>query len=128
MSDQEQPVLGSIGWRDLTVPPEETAAVRDFYAAVAGWTIHEVDMGGYADYAMLDASGQPAAGVCHAQGVNATMPPQWILYVHIADLDASLAQVTANGGKVIVPERSMGDARFAVIQDPAGAMIGLYQA
>lgn len=128
MSDQDQPVLGSIGWRDLTVPPQQTAAVRDFYTEVVGWKVHEVEMDGYADYAMLDANGAPVAGVCHAQGPNASMPPQWLLYVHIADLDASIAKALASGGRLVVPERTMGQARFAVVADPAGAMIGLYQA
>lgn len=35
---------------DLTVA--DAPAVRDFYAAVAGWTPAEVPMGGYSDYCM----------------------------------------------------------------------------
>ena len=85
-------------------------------------------MGGYSDYAMLDASGAPVAGVCHAQGVNESMPPQWVLYVHVEDLDRSVREALESGGQVVVPERSMGESRFAVVRDPAGAVIGLYQA
>ena len=55
---------------DLTVPDAD--AVRDFYKAVVGWGVQDVDMGGYSDYAMTHpATGQPVAGVCHARGVNA---------------------------------------------------------
>jgi predicted enzyme related to lactoylglutathione lyase len=127
MDQSEPPVAGTIGWRDLTVAPHLTDAVRDFYRDVVGWTVHEVQMDDYVDYAMLDATGAPVAGVCHARGVNAGMPPQWILYVHVADLDASLARVEAAGGRVVVPERPLGDARFAVVADPSDAVVGLYQ-
>jgi predicted enzyme related to lactoylglutathione lyase len=128
MTQSEAPVPGSIGWRDLTVDPAQAAAVRDFYCAVLGWTVEEIDMGGYSDFAMLDGAGRPVAGICHARGSNAGMPPQWILYVHVQDLDAALEAAAAAGGRVVVPERSLGEARFAVAEDPSGAVVGLYQA
>lgn len=61
--------FGAIGWIDLTVP--NAPAVRDFYAAVVGWTVQDVKMGDYADYTMRTSeSGEAVAGVCHAQGTN----------------------------------------------------------
>ncbi len=68
------------------------------------------------------------AGVCHARGANAELPPVWLIYVVVADLDASLAACRERGGQVIAGPRSMGRARYAVIRDPAGAAVGLYQA
>ena len=41
---------GEIVWCDLTIPHAET--VRDFYRAVIGWTVTELDMGEYSDYCM----------------------------------------------------------------------------
>lgn len=119
--------MGSIGWHDLTVPPEQAEAVRDFYAAVTGWRAEDVPMGNYSDFNMLDAAGNPVAGVCHRQGPNADLPAQWLLYVLVPDLDGSLDAVRAGGGEVVAGPKSMGTARFAVIRDPAGATIGLYQ-
>ena len=46
----------------------------------------------------------------------------------VEDLDESLARCAELGGKVVVPTRSMGEARYCVIQDPAGAVAALYQA
>ncbi|MBW8873323.1 MAG: hypothetical protein JF614_00025 [Acidobacteria bacterium] len=46
----------------------------------------------------------------------------------VADLDASIARCLERGGKVVAGRRSMGQARFCVIQDPAGAVAALYQA
>lgn len=125
MTDTPRPEVGTIAWVDLTVPDAPT--VRDFYAAVAGWTPESVPMKGYDDYTMVAAgTGRPAAGVCHARGVNADLPPQWLMYIVVTDLEASLATCRTQGGTVIVaPKSAGGQARYAVIRDPAGAVAGL---
>ena len=125
MSDT--PELGAIGWFDLTV--ENGEQIRDFYTQVTGWTSEDHSMGEYSDYVMKTPnSNTPAAGVCHARGQNATLPPQWLIYVQVADLDVSLKSCLDLGGAVISPPRSMGDyGIMAVIQDPAGAVLALTQ-
>jgi hypothetical protein len=126
MSEAPQHPLGSIGWADLTVP--DGSALKDFYEAVVGWTATPLDMGGYADYLMQHPAGDaPVAGICHARGANAAVPAQWIVYITVADLDASLAACTARGGAVLTGPRSAGPgARFCIIRDPAGAVCALY--
>ncbi len=126
MSEVKIPAVGSIGWVDLTVA--DAKGVRDFYAAVTGWTTAEVPMGTYNDYCMSEAGGTAVAGVCHARGANADLPAQWLIYIVVADLDASLAVCREQGGALVAGPRSMGpSARFAVIRDPAGALAALYQ-
>lgn len=127
MSSPEKSVPGAIVWFDLTVPQAD--AVRDFYSAVVGWQAQPVDMGGYDDFNMLPPGSEiPAAGICYARGVNADLPPQWLLYVVVADLDASLTACEAGGGRVVAGPKDGGDgSRLAVIADPAGAVIALYQ-
>ena len=118
--------VGKIGWIDLTVP--DAGRVRDFYRAVVGWKSEGVDMGGYEDFCMLPEEGGPVAGVCHARGTNAGLPAQWLVYVTVADLDASLAACSAHGGKALTPVKDMGPwGRMAVIQDPAGAVMTILQ-
>jgi hypothetical protein len=122
----EKPAVGSIGWHDLTV--DDADGVRDFYAAVVGWTHGGVDMGWYSDYTMAPPEGgDPVAGVCHARGTNAGLPSQWLMYVIVADLDASMAACREHGGVIVIGPKKMGEARYCVIRDPAGAVCGLYQ-
>jgi len=84
-------------------------------------------MGDYSDYCM-NANGQAVAGVCHARGENAELPPVWLVYFTVKDLDESLRQCVANGGKVRVPPRRLGEqGRYCTIEDPAGAVAALYQ-
>lgn len=118
---------GGIGWVDLTV--RDAADIRDFYRDVVGWTASEVSMGGYDDFCMNEPqTGTPAAGVCHARGENAHLPPHWMVYVRVADLDASLARCAERGGRVTEGPRPFGAGRrFAVIEDPAGAALAVYE-
>ncbi len=116
--------LGRIVWTDLTVKDAEQ--LRDFYAAVADWRFEPVPMGAYADFNMIPRdSGGPAAGICHARGTNAGLPAQWLVYISVSDLDRAIRECELRGGRVINGPRSMGEQRFCVIQDPAGAVAGL---
>lgn len=128
MSDdtKKSPVMGSMGWLDLTI--EDATAVRDFYAGVVGLTAEGLSMGDYEDFVMKDASGTPVGGVCHARGSNAVMPPVWLPYFHVADVEAALVEVEARGGTIVKRPAGAGGGRFAVFQDPAGAYAALYQA
>jgi predicted enzyme related to lactoylglutathione lyase len=127
MSASDKPPVGSIGWCDLTVPNAD--AVRDFYRGVVGWTSTDVDMGGYADFCMNQPfNGTATAGVCWARGVNADLPPVWLVYFIVASLDDSLARVRESGGEVLRKPKSSSGGRFAVVRDPAGAVCALYEA
>ena len=121
------PRVGTIAWADLTVPDADR--LRDFYSAVVGWTAEPVEMGGYSDYSMQRPTDlQTVAGICHARGVNAGLPPQWLVYITVADVDASAARCVELGGTVIAgPRGSPEQGRYCVIQDPAGAVTALYQ-
>ena len=125
MSDT--PKVGTIGWVDLTVP--DAVRVKDFYAGVVGWATDPVDMGGYEDFCMVPPEGgAPAAGVCHARGANEGLPAAWLVYLTVADLDASAAKVAELGGEILLPAKSMGGyGRYCVIKDPAGAVAALYE-
>jgi predicted enzyme related to lactoylglutathione lyase len=118
--------IGSIGWIDLTVP--DAPALRNFYAAVAGWTPSGVKMGDYSDFVMSTADGVPVTGVCHKRGENALLPSQWLIYIRVTDLDHSVAECRSRGGTVLQETKAMGShGRYCVIRDPAGAVCALLQ-
>ena len=118
---------GGVTWVDLTVA--DAPQVRDFYQAVAGWSAAPVDMGEYSDFAMIAPEGTGAvAGICHARGGNADMPPVWMVYFSVPDLDAGLEACRDLGGEVLTPVRKAGGFRYAVVRDPAGAVCAIGQA
>lgn len=130
--DQSTPAFGTAGWMDLTVPNADE--VRAFYERVLGWKSHALDMGGYSDFVMMPPApapglggDKPVGGVCHARGPNADLPPVWMVYFLVKDIDASLREVEALGGTALTPVKSMGPSRYCVIRDPGGAACALYQ-
>ena len=120
--------IGRIAWLDLTVP--DAAVTRDFYRQAVGWSVQDVEMEDagerYADYAMLGEDGSPAAGVCHARGVNLHVPPVWLIYLPVGDLGESLRRVEGEGGRILRETRGKdGEYAYAVVQDPVGAYLAL---
>lgn len=116
---------GSIAWTDLTIGDAD--ALRDFYAHVTGWKAEPLSMGEYSDYVMVSSAGDGVAGICHARGANANLPPQWLIYIVVEDVDRAAAECTALGGQVLDGPRPMSGGSFCVIRDPAGAVCGLYR-
>jgi uncharacterized protein len=120
--------VGRIGWLDLTVG--DAFATRDFYRQVVGWSAQEVAMrdGGqdYADFNMLGEDGSPLAGICHARGANADLPPVWLIYLPVGDIGESLRRVPEEGGRILKAMRGAeGEYVYAAIQDPVGASFAL---
>ncbi len=122
----EKPTAGSVGWLDLTIPDAD--GLKDFYAAVVGWSPMPLSMGDYSDYVMMNPeSGTPAAGVCHARGVNASLPPVWIPYFVVADLIVATDAIQQRGGTLLGPVQSAGNGKYVAFRDPAGAVAAVFQ-
>jgi predicted enzyme related to lactoylglutathione lyase len=123
--------VGRISWLDLTV--SDASATRDFYRQVVDWSVNDVEMVDagerYADYNMLGNDGIPAAGVCHARGVNLGLPPIWMIYLPVGDLAESVRRVREEGGKIIkTTPGNDAEYAYALVQDPVGAHLALVPA
>lgn len=126
--------IGHILWTDLTVPDADN--VRQFYEAVIGWSSSPVEMEDRTDFSMLAPGDAPArpeehrqvvAGICNKVGELADFPSQWLLYFGVGDLDASIKACEENGGKCLTRAITMGASRYCVIEDPAGAVCGIFE-
>ncbi len=126
MSDAKAEI-GRISWVDLTV--ENAPQIKDFYSKVVGWKNSPVEMGGYNDFSMnLPGNDETVAGICHSRGVNADLPPQWLIYITVDNVDESAEQCKQLGGKVISGPKNMGQyGRLCIIEDPAGAVAALFE-
>ncbi len=118
--------IGEMAWIDLSV--QNAGEIKDFYQEVIGWQSEAVSMGDYDDYAMNSPeTGEAITGICHAKGVNSDLPATWMPYFIVADIEHSTAQVSAQGGELLTPIKSMGNDKYVVLKDPAGAICALYQ-
>ncbi|MFD9338561.1 VOC family protein [Streptomyces sp. NPDC060028] len=122
---------GTPCWIDLMVPDQQAAL--DFYGDLFGWQgeIGPAEQGGYS---VCTLKGKPVAGIMKAMNPDGTtpdpMPPTvWTTYLATDSLDSTLKAVTDAGGAVMMPAMDVMDlGRMAVITDPTGAAVGLWQA
>lgn len=116
---------GAPCWMDLLT--SDVARAREFYGRVFGWTAGEAapEFGGYF---MFMADGAPVAGGMPAMpGMNITAD-MWGVYLSSPDAQATLAAATGRGATVRVPAMPVADlGTQAVIEDPGGARIGIWQ-
>jgi predicted enzyme related to lactoylglutathione lyase len=118
---------GRFVWYELMTT--DLAAARAFYGQVVGWQVMDTQMSGE-DYWMFTAGEQPVAGLMTLPEDARKMgvPPNWIGYVGVADVDATAAKVTATGGTVHVPPMDIPNVgRFSVVADPQGASFALFK-
>jgi len=115
---------GQFVWYELTTPDPDAA--QKFYPRFTGWGTQKFDN----DYTMWTTGGVPFAGLfrlgpeMRAQGV----PPNWMPYVETNNVNTTASLATSLGGKVINgPMDIPGTGRFAVVQDPQGAVFGIYK-
>ena len=124
MTSETPTAVGTIVGTDLTV--DNAGEVCDFYAAVVGWEVETMAVDDHEDYVIKSPDGDWVAGVCHRTGPNADLPPQWLVYVAVADLEQSLAHCAKLGGAAITPIKGLGEGTpCAVVRDPAGAVLAL---
>lgn len=115
--------VGAMLWNELMTPEPEKA--MDFFNKLLGW---EFKQDGDRDYWMIINNGRMNGGIFKLGDDLANVPPHWIPYYNVADLDTSIEKVKAHGGAVHMTGEADGVGRFAVIADPQGAALYLMQA
>jgi hypothetical protein len=116
---------GAFSWSELMTG--DPAAAAAFYGPLFGWRIETVDMGG-GPYHLLKVGETAIGGIMKTPAEAGPMPPAWGCYVTVEQVDATVARVTALGGKVVVPAMDIpGVGRMAVIADPQGATLSVMQ-
>lgn len=115
---------GMPGWVDLATP--DPLAATDFYTRLFGWTADVRPTGTGVDYTMLMLDDQLVCGLGPqmAEGVGAV----WTTYVMVGDADEIAAAAPDAGGHVLLPAMDvLTSGRMAVLADPSGAVVGLWQ-
>jgi len=114
----------AICWNELHTRNESAAKV--FYPAVIGWKAHACPAapGGHAYTEWVRTDGAHVGGMMPMPAsVSAEVPSNWAVYVHVPDVDATLAKVKSLGGRVISPAKDEPHVgRLAAIADPTGAV------
>ena len=116
---------GTPCWVDLMTT--DVDAANTFYGELFGWqlTVGSPETGGYT---MAAIGGRAVAGI-GPMPPGQEHPPVWTTYIATSDASATADKASAAGGVVLAPPFDVMDVgRMAVLQDPTGAIFGLWQA
>lgn len=119
---------GTPSWVDLATT--DVTGAETFYSGIFGWEAKQIP----ADdsiYSMQRIRGIDAAAIYEqAEDQKASgIPPSWTTYISVDDVDAATSKVEPSGGVVMMePFNVMDVGRMAVIGDPTGAVVALWQA
>src|ERR1700733_14337699 len=104
----------------LHIPAVDPRRAAEFYAAVFGWDVNDVD-GRRPSF--VDPTGQ-IAGAWMAQHAVST-EPGLLPYIYVDALDATVAAIAAHGGEIVDPPYVEGTLRVGTFRDPEGNVMGL---
>lgn len=105
----------------LRIPAADPHGLAVFYAAVFGWRVDtEREQPSFEDgTGHVIGHFVPELDVAGESGVRP--------YVYVDDVDGTLAVASANGAEVVTPIYPEGDLLVAVLRDPAGNVVGVWQ-
>ena len=112
---------GALVWNELA--SSDLDASSAFYGSLFGWETSPFE-GGAAPYLSIKNGTANNGGMRELDSPG--MPPHWMVYFGVQDIDAGLMQVKELGGKVHAGPVDIQMAKIAIVQDPQGAVFALY--
>src|ERR1700737_2885981 len=128
MGERTSYTPGTFSWADLTTTDQEAA--KEFYGGLFGWKANYMPAGEGVVYSMQEIDGKPVAAIAPQQQAQADagVPPMWNSYITVESADAAAAKAAELGASVHAPPFDVMDAgRMAVIQDPQGAFVMVWE-
>ena len=119
---------GQFCWPELATSDQQAA--KAFYSSVFGWTFEDRPAGPGVVYTMLKLRGLDVGALYQQDREEAArgVPSHWNVYVSVASADEAAARARQLGGTVLAtPFEVMDAGRMAVVQDPSGAAVCLWQ-
>lgn len=118
--------MGEFVWNELATTNVQGA--KDFYGKVFGWEFVDKNMDDMT-YTIIKKGNKEFGGIWAIPAAQQDqIPPHWIAYILVDNVEQSLEKARQNGAEVIKPVQKAGDVGlFAIIKDPTGAHIALWQ-
>jgi predicted enzyme related to lactoylglutathione lyase len=111
-------------WNELLTRDIDAAA--GFYAAIFDFELEDLPETADGSYKMLKVGGRVVGGMwAMSDEVPAEVPPHWMTYFHLDDVDAGFERVRELGGEVLREPMDSPYGRFAPVRDPQGATFSL---
>jgi uncharacterized protein len=113
-------MTGKFFWYELMT--SDPAAAAKFYGDVVGWGTQESGTEGYRLFTVAEGRGVSGLMALPDHLSDAKVPPHWIGYVAVADVDEAVEEIEEEEGTIHrEPFEIPGVIRLAVVADPQGA-------
>jgi uncharacterized protein len=119
---------GSFCWIELATVDQNAA--KQFYTALFGWSFVDSPMGPDEIYTMFKLQGGDvgAAFTLNQAMREQGVPPNWALYVSSENADGTVQAALDAGGRAVAGPFDVSTyGRMAVLQDPTGAMVSVWE-
>lgn len=122
----KQPKVGEFCWNELATP--HVQAAKEFYGKVFGWEFQDHEMED-TTYTMIKLRGEVCGGIwAIPKDKQQQILPHWVTYILVDTLETALEKARKHGATVLKPASQAGEmGRFAIISDPTGAHIALWE-
>jgi uncharacterized protein len=112
-------------WLELVVRDIDKAGA--FYSQLFGWNC-VVDHSMGRPYSLFSLDGRPFAGMMAIEESWGAVPPHWLIYFAVEDIEGMAAKIQNLGGKAITPIMEIAKVgRFVTVADPQGAVFAFIQ-
>jgi uncharacterized protein len=120
------PEIGEASWHELMTT--DAPAALKFYSEVFGWQPSEaMDMGPMGKYHMFNRPHGMIGGMMNKPPEMANVPPHWMIYFSVPDINAAVDRIKANGGQILNgPMEVPGGDWIVNAMDPQGAAFSLH--
>ena len=112
---------GALSWNELATPDMDGSA--GFYRELLEWKVDPMEGMGMPYMVITTAAGTSNGGI---RAAAETEPTYWLVYFGTDDIDATTAKATELGGTALLGPMDIGVGKIGVVQDPQGAVFGLY--
>lgn len=125
MGERTSYAPGTFSWVDLQT--SDPAAAKSFYGELFDWDYDDIPLGEGMAYSMARRDGRLVAAVSPPPPGDES-PPHWNCYVSVESADATASRASQLGATVLAEPFDVFDAgRMAVINDPQGAVVSIWQ-
>jgi uncharacterized protein len=107
----------------LHIPAVDVREAATFYGQVFGWNVSGHDT---RRPSFDDGGGAVSGAWMTNQAVS--REPGLLLYIYVDDINRTVAEIEAHGGQIVMAPYAEGDILAATFRDPAGNVMGLWQA
>lgn len=110
----------------IELQTHDLAQAKAFYAKLFDWKLEDIPAPGGPPYTMINVGEGTGGGMF--ENPDPAVPPHWLAYVGVDDIEASTRKARELGATVLQDVMEIAEYGWlSVIRDPTGAVIAMWK-